>query len=130
MESVLLKKSTIITIPYAPLSMNQQERMHWAKWQREKRQWIHDVFYLVKQYGNKIPQHRDHIWITKIAITFTRIRVRDESNYEPMIIKPLADALVSAKIIPNDTSQYITRPGKVDLNIGPDPKTEITLEYN
>jgi len=129
MESILLRKSTIITIPYTPISMNRQERMHWTKWHKEKKQWIHDVFYLVKEYGKSIPMHRKHIWITKIVITFSKIRSRDESNYEPMIIKPLADALVSARIIANDTAQYITRPGKVNIEIGPDPRTEITLEW-
>ena len=123
------KKSTYITIPYTPISMNQQERMHWMKWHKIKKQWINDVFYLVKEHGKAIPMHRKHIWITSITIYFDRIRYRDESNYAPMVIKPLLDALVYAKIIDNDTAEYVTRPGKVNIELDAEPRTEIVLEY-
>lgn len=119
-----------ITIPRTPLSLNQQERMHWSKWHKEKKEWIYDVFYLVKEQGNAIPKHLDHIKITKIVIYFSQIRTRDESNYEPMIIKPLADALVKAGIIPDDTAKYITRPGAVIMEMDrKNPRTEVTLEW-
>ena len=124
------KKSTLITIPYTPISLNNQERMHWMKWHKIKKQWINDVFFLVKEHGNSIPQHRKHIWIKSITIYFNRIRVRDESNYEPIIIKPLLDALVYAKIIDDDTAEYVTRPGKVNIELDAEPRTEIILEWN
>jgi len=132
MESVLLRQSRILIIPYVPVSMNRQERMHWSKWHKEKQQWINDIFFLLSEAGQiKIPMHRDHIWITKIIIYFEMIRTRDESNFEPIIIKPLLDALIYAKIIDNDTEQYVSRPGRVDIEIDRKrPRTEVTLEWN
>jgi len=125
-----MKKNRIITIPYVPISLNLQERIHWSKWHKEKQQWIHDVFFLVNESGKGIPKHLNHIWITKITIYFDLIRSRDESNFEPIIIKPLLDALVYAKIIDNDTAQYVSRPGKVEIEIDrANPRTEITLEW-
>ncbi len=105
--------------------------MHWSKWYKIKDQWIHDIFFLLKEHGQtKIPSNLDHIWITKIRIYFDMIRTRDESNYEPIIIKPLLDALIYVKIIPNDTAQYVSRPGRVEIEIDRKrPRTEITLEW-
>ena len=119
-----------ITIPRVPISLNQQERMHWSKWSREKNEWMHDIFFLVKESRNAIPKHLGHITITKIIIYFDKIRTRDESNYEPMIVKPLADALVHAGIIADDTPDYITRPGRVDMEMDrKKPRTEVTIEW-
>jgi len=119
-----------ITIPRVPKSMNRMERMHWARWNKEKREWIHDIFYLVKEHRNAVPRNLDHINIKKITIYFDKIRTRDESNFEPMIMKPLADALVNARIIKDDTIDYITRPGRVDIEIDrSNPRTEILLEW-
>lgn len=130
METLLLKKSRTLVIPYVPISLNKQERIHWSKWHEEKQRWIHDIFFLVKETGKGIPMHREHVWITKIVIYFDLTRCRDESNFEPMIIKPLLDALVYAKIIDNDTNQYVSRPGRVDILIDRNkPRTEITLEW-
>ena len=119
-----------ITIPRVPQSLNRMERMHWARWNKEKREWIHDIFYLVKEHGRALPRNLDHITIKKIVIYFDKIRNRDESNFEPMIIKPFADALVQAGIIPDDTAEYIKRPGKVDIEIDrKNPRTEVTVEW-
>ena len=119
-----------ITVPRVPISMNQQERMHWTKWQKEKRGWIHDVFYLVNQHGYSVPKNLKHIKIKRILIYFDKIRTRDESNYEPMVIKPFADALVKAGVIADDTVQYITRPGAAEIEIDrKNPRTEVTLEW-
>jgi len=119
-----------ITIPRIPISLNQQERMHWSKWSREKKEWIHDIFFLVKEQGNALPRGVDHIKISRITIYFDKVRTRDESNYEPMIIKPFADALVLAGIIKDDTAQYITRPGAVEFEMDREnPRTEIELEW-
>ncbi len=119
-----------ITIPRVPISMNRQERMHWSKWSKEKKEWIHDIFFLIKEHGNAIPKGLGHITITKIIVYFDKIRNRDESNYEPMIIKPFADALVHAGIIADDTAKYITRPGAVDFEMDRDnPRTEVTIEW-
>ncbi len=123
-----MTQKTII-INRVPISLNQQERMHWTKWKAVKDQWKYDIFYLVKESGNTVPQNLPHIWI-EIKIYFGKIRTRDESNYEPMIIKPLLDALVSAKIIKDDTAQYVTRPGKVDIEIDwKKPRTEILIRW-
>jgi len=104
--------------------------MHWSKWSREKNEWMHDIFFLVKESRNAIPKHLGHITITKIIIYFDKIRTRDESNYEPMIVKPLADALVHAGIIKDDTADYITRPGRVDMEMDrKHPRTEVTIEW-
>ena len=119
-----------ITIPRIPLSLNRQERMHWSKWHKEKKEWIHDIFFLVKEHGNALPHLVDHITITKIIVYFDKIRNRDESNFEPIIIKPLLDALVYAKIIADDTAKYVTRPGRVEFELDRDsPRTEVTLEW-
>ena len=118
----------IIVINRVPVSMNVQERMHWAAWHREKLLWKNDIFYLVKESGNAIPRGLPHIWI-EIKIYFKKVRARDESNYEPMIIKPLLDALVDAKIIENDTAEYVTRPGVVEIGIDKRPRTEITIKW-
>lgn len=131
METILLKESRTITVPYAPQSLNRQERMHWSKWHKIKQQWIQDIFFLLKEQGTKpIPLHLDHIWITSIKVYFDMIRSRDESNFEPMVIKPLLDALVYAKVIDNDTEQYVSRPGRVQIEIDRKrPRTEIVLEW-
>ena len=117
-----------ITINQPPVSLNQQERMHWTRWHREKSQWRHDIFYLVKESGSVIPRNLPHVWI-EIKIYFAKVRARDESNYEPMVIKPLLDALVNAKIIENDTAEYVTRPGVVEIGIDKRPRTEITIKW-
>ena len=119
-----------ITIPRVPISLNQQERLHWAKWAKEKKEWIHDIFFLVKEQGNKLPRNLKHIAISRITVYFDKIRTRDESNYEPMIIKPLADALVYAGIIKDDTAEYISRPGAVIFEMDREnPRTEVELEW-
>ena len=128
----LPKNKRILSIPQVPISLNQQERMHWSKWHKIKEAWIQDIFYLLKEHGQtKIPSNLEHIKITKIKIYFDCIRTRDESNYEPMIIKPLLDALIYGKIIANDTAQYVTRPaGPVEIEIDRGrPRTEVTLEW-
>lgn len=118
-----------ITIPREPVSLNRQERMHWSVWHREKKEWMHDIYFLVKEHGNAIPQNLPHIWI-EITIYFSVIRTRDESNFEPIIIKPLLDALVYAKIIKNDTADFVTRSGKVNIKIDKEnPRTEVVLKW-
>lgn len=121
------ERTIIINRP--PISLNQQERMHWTRWHDEKLQWRHDIFYLVKESGNAIPKNLSHVWI-EINVYFKKIRCRDESNYEPMVIKPLLDALVYAKIIKDDTAAYVTRPGMIFIGIDKhNPRTEIKIAW-
>ena len=124
-----VKNSFKLNIPGTPISFNVQERMHWSKWHKVKKQWIQDIFFLLKENGHSMSMGLNHIWVKSIVMTFTQMRYRDESNYEPTIIKPLLDALVYAKIIKDDTDEYVTRPGAVDIKIGKKAGTEITLEW-
>ncbi len=121
--------SRTIVIPRVPISLNKQERMHWSDWHREKQEWIHDIFYLLRESGNVVPQNLPHIWLD-ITVYFAIIRIRDEANFEPIIIKPLLDALVYAKIIANDTAEFVTRPGEINIKMDRrKPRTEVIIKW-
>lgn len=112
-------RSFTLTYPEAPKSLNDGgagSRRHWSVGYLEKSKW-HEIYSGLLEIEG-VPRGASHIHVDA-AIHWRIRRRRDETNYEPAIVKPLADVFVhgttrtkKAKVlvrggwIPDDTSEF------------------------
>lgn len=80
-------------------------RRHWSVAWKEKKHW--EDLYLTEMMVHHVPKPMLH---ASVAATIhwrkSTNRRRDEQNYEPAIIKPLADALVKGGYLADDTKEF------------------------
>jgi crossover junction endodeoxyribonuclease RusA len=100
-----VSRSWRLELPHVapPLTLNQ--RLHWAAANRIKRQLAVDVGWLLVQQRVPALDHAS-IWLEWTPVASRR---RDSDNLEPTR-KTVIDAIVSAGLLPDDTSEYVTRP--------------------
>lgn len=110
-----------LVLHQVPPSLNVWQRMHWSERRRLKEEWEWEIFALC----NGMPKGNSHI-IIEADIYFDTVRRRDITNFEATVWKLTNDALVNAKVVPDDTHEYITN-GVVQLHIDNEPRTELTI---
>ena len=122
-ELVIDKRREIkIVIPDVPPSLNEWSKMHWAKVDKLKKQWEHDVYYCAYSQRPKKPIKYAKV---KIIYYFKTNRARDlVDNYAPKFIM---DGIVKAKILVDDRTDYIGVPELVPELDKDNPRTEIYI---
>lgn len=115
-----------LTIYDTPPSINTYQHKHWGAKKHIKEYWMGMIFDLLNEHGNKCPKHLDHVHVSA-TITFTTNHRRDAFNYASTLYKFLDDALVYAKVIPDDTAEYITH-DEVVLKVGKEKRTEVEIK--
>lgn len=86
-----------------PLSLNQ--RGHWAKTDKHREALRHEAKTRARSLG--VPTGQTHI-TTRLHYRAPDRRRRDEDNLI-LTAKPLWDGLVDAGVVPDDTSEYMTK---------------------
>ena len=116
----------ILTIHDTPPSINTYLHKHWGAKKDIKAYWVDMIFKLLNEHGNKAPKHCKHVHIPA-TITFTTNHRRDAFNYASTLYKFLDDALRYAKVIPDDTAEFISHDEPV-LRVGKEKMTEIEVK--
>lgn len=90
-----------------PPSANRTKTWHWARTMRAKREWTDRIeletlaqFFQLRRDSALPP----HVWI-QLRLYFPDLRRRDSDNFSP---KMLTDGLVKGKLIPDDSTKYVT----------------------
>lgn len=110
--------------PNRPLSINEANRMHWAQKRRRLAPW--KIATTAAYQAARTPKF-DHPVVITITLTFERKARRDAHNYTGTVAKTIVDALVTAGMILDDTSDWVTINDPV-LRIGPDNRCHIQVE--
>lgn len=96
----------VCTIPGVPVSLNEWQRMHWARQERERARWQEMVWAVLSEKGNKCPRGLARIELRAVLV-FPRGARRDASNFGAVLWKLTLDVLVREKVIPDDTARYV-----------------------
>lgn len=56
---------------------------------------------------NRVPWRGDRAIRVHVTIPFTEARRRDPHNYTGTVVKAIVDGLVLAKIVPDDTAEWV-----------------------
>ncbi len=107
MARVMDRTRVVWTFPFAPVSLNEWQRMHWARRGRLKNAWYEQVWARQRSRDFAVPKGCKHVTVAA-DIVFRRNAHRDLSNYEAVLWKVLLDALKKAEVIPDDTDRYVT----------------------
>lgn len=79
-------------------------RGHWSKGHKEKMRW--EGIYMALILQAKLPKHLDYVSV-HITLEYVRPNTkRDPENFRQPVVKPLADALVKAGYLPDDTREH------------------------
>ena len=95
-----------IEIPFLPRSQTNNFGSHWAR-SADKKLWLNHVFYAIKEARRRPPDEP----LQSATLTFTR-RSSAQPDYTNLVasMKPVEDALVSLKIILDDSPKIIGYP--------------------
>lgn len=97
----------ILTIPYAPPSLNDWMRWHWARQERERERFQRDVHLLLREKGNVCPRPLAIPLFLRAVVMRPGVRRRDSDNYATPLFKWLQDVLVLARYLPDDTADLV-----------------------
>jgi len=115
--------TSTITIPVTYPSLNKVLRLPW--WERRKiKNDFQFVFAAAIRRTKPRPYFEGPVRIT-IELTFTSNRRRDPDNYSP---KWLLDSLVQAKVIQDDSTEFMTESPKVTIKQGKVEGTVVRIE--
>lgn len=106
----------IIEVPLIPADMTHvvsaNQRVHWATRYQTQQFWRGFALLLFK---NKMRFERARVTVT---FRWPDRRRRDVHNYVPLVVKPIIDGLVDAKVLPDDDDRHLVGP---DLRVEADP---------
>lgn len=121
----------MLKINEAPPSINAGgtgSRRHWSAAAKEKIKWEGTFMYLLLEQRVRKSMLRCSV---QAWLTFKEKRRRDSENYRPSVSKPLADVLVKAGYLPDDTDEFFefTRMHiATGLELGPVVKAHLAVE--
>jgi crossover junction endodeoxyribonuclease RusA len=93
-----------IELPFPPLNLNEQRRQHWATKRKEIANVREVTGWLVRKA--RIPQHgRVEVWVTY----FPPDRRRRDADNIVATLKPVCDALVDLRVVPDDTPEFMVK---------------------
>ena len=98
-----MSRSWTLTIVDAPL-MTMNERLHWSVRARRARELRQTAAWIARSHRIP-PLERVRV---EVAITPLTNRRRDADNYVP-VLKHIADGLVDAKVVPDDTPRFMEK---------------------
>ena len=97
----------VLSLPYAPPSLNDWMRWHWAKQERERQKFQEDVNFLLREKGNVCPRPLAAPLFLRAVVMRPGARRRDSDNYATPLFKWLQDVLVLARYLPDDTADIV-----------------------
>ncbi|MBN1628167.1 MAG: hypothetical protein JW990_00235 [Thermoleophilia bacterium] len=115
----------VCSFPEMAPSLNEYDRMHWAKRDRQREKFQEVYWAELNRDGNKCPRGFERVEIHAVLMYPTHRR-RDSDNQAPLK-KWFQDSLVSLRIIPDDTADrcHFHTPR---IMTGAEPMTVITIE--
>lgn len=112
--------------PTAPLSINQERRMHWAAARRETRPW-RDAACWLAMHAKLAALVAGQPAAVTVALPVRGHHRRDPANYYPTV-KAVIDGLVLAGVWPDDTPDWVTVTEPVLVDDQVQANAEVRLE--
>lgn len=113
--------------PSTPLSTNEAHRLHWASRRRRTDPWRDAAIVLARaeRLADKVKGWPADV---QVVIPVRDRRRRDPSNYVGTVVKAVIDGLVTAKVWPDDSPEWV-RVIEPELRVGGNPEVRIWTRH-